>query len=65
VLQRSWSTETTDHQQAKESTNMPETREVLIHLNIDVLTIDDPLEAAQAYIDAHGIDADVTLVDPQ
>jgi hypothetical protein len=43
----------------------PTTREVLIHLNIDVPVDVDPNEAAQAYIDEHGIDADVTLVDPQ
>lgn len=45
---------------------MPNTRQVLIHLNIDVPADVDPEEWAQAYITNHGIaDEDVALVDPQ
>ena len=45
---------------------MPETREVLIHLNLTVPAGEDPEEWAQAYITEHNIlEDDVALVDPQ
>jgi len=41
------------------------TREVLIHLNIDVPDDVDPDQAARDYCDRHGITDDVALIDPQ
>jgi len=43
----------------------PTTRTVLVHLNLTLKADDEPsaLTAAAAYIKAHGIDAEVTLVE--